>query len=120
MKKVLIALFIISIAAPSFAKLKEKDVIGKWEYSVVTDEGSLTGTLNFFKKDGKVAGDVTTDMGDSFPMTKVEIRENDVLYFELVPDYQTFAITVTVEKKEFSGKVEVDGNEVPITGNKVE
>lgn len=120
MKRLLIALFVLGIALPSFANLKEKDVIGKWKYEVETDQGIMTGFLTFEKKDGELTGEVTTDMGESFPMTKVEIRDDNVLYFELQPDYDVIWSSVTVDKKKFTGTVGSNEMEMPITGEKIE
>ena len=74
MKKLLIALFVLGIAFPSFAQLKEKDIIGKWNYKIVLDEGVLTGVIKFEKKDGKLAGEVNTDDGEIIVMSKIEIH----------------------------------------------
>ena len=47
MKKILILLVVAAISIPSFAGLKEKDVIGKWSYKVETPDEILTGTFTF-------------------------------------------------------------------------
>ena len=121
MKKLLIALFVLGISLPSFAGLDEKDIVGKWNYKVETDQGEMNGTLTFELKEGKLAGKVTTDMGESFPFTKVEIRDDNVLYFELQPDYEVIWAKVTVDKKTFEGSVgSGEAGEMPFTGEKVE
>ncbi len=120
MKKLLILLFVAAISLPSFGKLKEKDVLGKWTYQVETPDDILTGTLTFEKKAGKLAGEVNTDGSENYLLSNVEIRENNVLYFELEPDYDIMQVTLTVKGKEFEGSISVGGEEVPITGEKIE
>ena len=83
MKKVIIALFVLGIALPSFAGLKVKNVAGTWRYQIETEYETMSGTLEF-EKDGKgLTGQVITDDGDIIPLSKVEIMENNVLHFEL-------------------------------------
>ena len=120
MKKLLLIIFVLGMSLSSFAGLKEKHVIGKWKYEAVSDQGSIFGTLTFENKDGKLTGEVNTDDGDTFEFTKVEIRENDVLYFELDTGYETLQATVTVEKKKFSGTLGNNQDEMPFTGEKLQ
>ena len=87
MKKLFIALFVLGIALPSFAGLKVKNVVGSWSYQIETEYETLTGTL-IFEKDGKgLTGQVITDDGQTIPLLKVEIKEDNVLYFEVEVDY---------------------------------
>ena len=120
MKKLLILLFVLGISLPSFAGLKEKDVVGKWRYKVEIDQGTLTGILKFEKNKGKLTGEVITDEGETFPFTKVEIRDNNILYFELEPEYEVMTITLTVKDKKFEGMISTSQGEIPITGEKTE
>ena len=120
MKKLLLVIFVLGMSLSSFAGLKEKHVIGKWKYEAVTDQGSIFGTLTFESKDGKLSGKVNTDDGDTFAFTKVEIRENNVLYFELDTGYETLKATVTMEKKKFSGTVGNNQREMAFTGEKLQ
>ena len=120
MKKVLLALFVLSFALPSFAGIKEKDVVGNWSYKIETDYDTMTGTLNF-KMDGeKLVGEVFTGDGMAIPMTKVEIRENDVVYFELEVDYSKYTGTMNIDGKKYSGTVTQDGVEMSVEGEKLE
>ena len=83
MKKFVIGLFILGIAIPTFAGLKPKDVAGTWTYEITMDGQTISGTMKF-EKDGKeLSGEVITMEGYNFPMTKVEIRDDNVLYFEM-------------------------------------
>jgi len=120
MKKLLIALFVLAISLPSFAKLKEKDVVGTWKYTVEVEGMVLTGVMVFEKKDGKLTGKVIADTGETYPLNNIEIKENNILYFELEPEYEVMKITLTVDGKTFSGGVGTYDGEVPITGKKVE
>ena len=120
MKKLFIALFVLGIALPSFAGIKVKDVVGTWTYLIKTDYETLKGTLKFEKDDTGLTGQVFTDDGETFPLTIVEIRENNVLYFELEVDYTKYKTTMTIEGKKYTGIISIDGVEVPITGEKME
>jgi hypothetical protein len=120
MKKLLFVLFVLGISLQSFAGIKEKDVIGTWKYKVETDEGTLTGNLVFEKKEGKLVGEVNTDDGEIISISKIEIRDNDILYFEVESGYEILEVSVTVTKNTFSGTVGSEMASMPITGEKVE
>ena len=99
MKKLLIALFVLGIALPSFAGLKVKHVVGTWSYEIITDTETLTGTLKFEKDGKKLTGQVITDDGQIIPLSNVQIKENNVLYFEMEVDYNLLKSTMTIEGK---------------------
>jgi len=120
MKKLLTVLFVLGISLQSFAGLKEKDVIGSWKYKVVFEQTTLTGILKFEKKDGKLTGEVISDDGNTFPLTKVEIKEDNILYFELKPEYEVLSGDVSIEGKKFQGTVGNYNGVLPITGEKIE
>ena len=120
MKKLVIALFVLGMALPSFAGLKEKNVVGSWSYKMETEYETTSGTLKFKLQDKKLVGEVLTGDGQTFQMTKVEIRENEVLYFELEVDYSVFEVTLTIDGKKYTGAVVVDGEELSVSGEKIE
>ena len=120
MKKVFILLFVLGVSLPSFAGLKEKHVIGTWSYKVETDQETLTGTMKFAKEDGKLTGKIFSDEGESLSMSNVEIKDNDVLYFEITPDYNVLKISLTIDGKKYEGTVDLGDMQVPITGEKIE
>jgi hypothetical protein len=120
MKKALLLLTVLALSLPALAKLKEKHVIGTWTYTADTGSETLTGTLEFKKMEGMLAGTVTTDMGDIIEMTRVEIRDNNVLYFEVPVDYDVLQISVTVDKKSYSGTIAIPQGEIPVQGVKKE
>jgi hypothetical protein len=121
MKKLIIALFVLGIALPSFAAgLKVKDVVGTWSYEVVTDMETLTGTMKF-EKDGKeLTGQIFSDDGQTIPLSNVQIKENNVLYFEMEVDYNPLEVSMTIEGKKYTGTFGNDGGEVPVTGAKID
>lgn len=119
MKKLMLVLFVLGITLSSFAVPKEKDVLGTWKYKVETDEGELTGTLKFEKKDGALVGEVNTDDGQVFSFSKVELRENDVLYCELDTGYEVLEISVSVKGKAMEGTVGSPGGSFPMTCEKL-
>ena len=120
MKKLLFVLFVLGISLQSFAGIKEKDVIGTWKYKVETDEGTLTGKLTIEKKEGKLVGEVNTDDGEVIAMSNVQLKDNDILYFEVDTGYESLIVSGTVKGKTFEGTVGNDQTSMPITAEKVE
>lgn len=118
MKKILTLVFVLVLSFPSFAKLTEKQVVGKWKYAVETGESQLTGFIKLANNNGKLTGEVITDQNDVFKLSKIELQENNVLYFELQPDYEVFKVTVTVDGKTFKGKVGTQQGDFEINGKK--
>ena len=119
MKNLCIGLFILLLATPVFAKIKAKHVAGTWTYNLQAPDGNLTGSLEFTKeKNDKLSGKVITDTGDTFTMMKVEIKEGDVVYFEVQPDYEVMKVTMTLEDDTYKGIVAVSQGEMPVTGEK--
>ena len=120
MKKLLFALFVLAISSQAFAEITVKQVLGEWKYNVTTDQGALTGIIKIVEKEGKLAGSIISDDGNTFPVTKIEIRKEDVLYLELVPEYEVIMVTLKVDGKKFTGTVGTDQGGFPITGEKKE
>ena len=120
MKKLFIFLFVLGISTQLFADITVTQVAGKWKYSVETDNGNLTGILKFIDTEGKLSGQVITDNGDIFAMTKVELKEGDTLYFELKPEYDVIKVTVKVEGNKFKGNGSTYEGDFLISGEKAE
>lgn len=113
-------MLVIAMALPSFAGIKDKDVIGTWKYKVETDQGLLTGTVTIEKKEGKLAAEVNTDEGEVFAFSKIEIQENDILYMELDTGYEILELTLTVKGKAMEGTVGNEQGSFPMSCEKVE
>ena len=96
MKKLLLGLLIVALSTPVFAKLKAKRLAGTWNYTVQTDQGSLTGIFKFTKVKKELKGEVVTDDGMTMTMDKLEIKDGDVLYFEVTPDYDPIRVTLQI------------------------
>jgi hypothetical protein len=121
MKKLILLVLTLAIATPTFAGLKEKHILGKWSFSMETPDGTMTGSFLFHKKDGKLVGEVNTDQGDYVPLSNIEIRDNNVLYFEVETDYETLTVTLTIEnKKTYTGIVGSQQADLEITGKKAD
>jgi len=120
MKKLLIVLLVLGVSTQVFGKLKEKQVIGKWKYTVETDQGQIEGVFNIIKEEGKLGGEVVTDDGYTLPFTKVEIKEDDTLYMELTTDSDVITISVKIEGDAFNGTASSYMGEAPIVGEKQE
>lgn len=119
MKKLFIILIVLAISIPSIAQLKEKQVIGNWKYIVQTDEGQITGVVAFVSNQGKLEGKVTTSEGDSFPMLKIELKEENTLYFEVQPDMDLIKVSVVIDGDNFKGKGSTSEGSFDLTGKKL-
>ena len=119
MKNLLIGLFILLMVSPVYSKVKSKHIAGTWSYTVQTPDGDLTGNLEFTKaKKGKLSGKVVADDGNTFTMLKVELREGDVVYFEIQPDYEVLKCTMNISGDQYEGLVATSQGEVPVSGEK--
>ena len=118
MKKLLIVLFVLGISVQGFAQLNAKQVVGNWKYIVDTGEGQMTGILKFIEKEGKLAGDVIPDEGGVYPFTRVELKEGNILYFELKPEYDVIKVTVKIEGDKFKGSGSTYDGDFALTGEK--
>lgn len=120
MKKLFAFLFISLISLQLFAKLTNKQVVGKWKYLVETDEGNLTGVFKFTETDGKLSGEVITSDGYTLPITKIEVRDNDTLYLEVKTDSDLITVSVKIDGNNFEGTAASYMGEAPVTGEKQE
>lgn len=120
MKKLFIFLFVLGITTPIFAQLDSKQLIGSWKYSVVTDQGDMTGVFKFVETDGKLSGDVITNDGYTIPITKIEIKEDNNLYLEIQTDSDVIKVSVKIDGNNFKGTGTSYQGEAPITGVKQE
>jgi hypothetical protein len=119
MKKLLLIVFALIITLPSFAALKEKDLIGTWKYKVETDQGDLTGTITFEIKEGTLTGVVNTDDGAIFVFSKLEFREKDMVYMELDDGSELLKISATVKGKTLNGTVSNSQGDLMLHAEKI-
>ena len=121
MKKYLFIFLILGISIQTFAELKPKQIIGKWNYTVDREQGTLKGVFYISEKDGKLSGNIIgNENGDSYPFSKVEIQENETLLLEIGTGDDKITLTLKIEGKKFKGKGTSRNGEAPITGEKVE
>ena len=119
MKKLAILIFTLIISIPLFAQLDSKQLVGKWKYAAKTDQGEITGTFRFEELSGKLMGTVITNEGYEVPFSKIELREKNVLYFEVTTDTDVIKVTLTIEGEKFKGTGTSFQGEVPVTGEKL-
>lgn len=120
MKKLMLVMLVLGTSLTSFAGPKEKDVLGTWKYKVETDQGELTGTVTIEKKEGKLVAEVHTDEGEVLPFSKVELKEENLLYMELDTGYDLLELSLNVKGKSMEGTVGSPGGSFPISMEKVE
>jgi hypothetical protein len=121
MKKLIIVLFVLNLFAfAANAQSNNEKIIGKWKYSVETDYSPTGGVLIFSEKDGKLKGEVAPDDGGLYPMTKVEMREDDTIYFELKPEYDVIKVALKIDGNKLKGTGSTYQGEFTVTGEKKE
>lgn len=120
MKKLMLVMLVLGTSLTSFAGPKEKDVLGTWKYKVETDQGELTGTVTIEKKEGKLVAEVHTDEGEVLPFSKVELKEENLLYMELDTGYDLLELSLNVKGKSMEGTLGSPGGSFPISMEKVE
>lgn len=120
MKKLLFVLFILGMFYQGNAQPDHTTILGKWEYNVVTDYSPMSGVLIFSEKEGKLSGEVAPAEGGLFPMTKVEVLEDNFLYFELKPEYDVIKVKVKIDGKKFKGTGSTYEGEFALSGEKKE
>lgn len=120
MKKLFIVAFVMVLVSPLFAQLNTKQVVGNWKYSVVTDQGDMTGVFKFVETEGKLTGNVITSDGYTIPITKIEIKAENNLYLEIQTDNDLIKVNVKIEGKTYKGTASSSMGEAPITGVKQE
>ena len=120
MKKFLFVLFILGVFYQGNAQPDYSTILGKWKYSVETDYSPMGGLLIFSEKDGTLKGEVAPDEGGFFPMTKVEMRENDTIYFELKPEYDVIEVTLKIDGNKLKGTGSTYQGDFAVSGEKKE
>jgi len=118
MKKLVFVCMFLGFVTQAFAQLNEKELIGTWKYNVSTDQGPLTGTLNFTKKDGKLAGKVVSSDGQSWTMNSLEIKEADTVNFEVIPQGETFRSSLNFKEDTFTGTTGPVHTQYKVTGER--
>ncbi len=120
MKKIFILLFVLGFSMPVFAEITVSQVVGKWKYEVVTDQGSISGVFKFVEKEGVLSGDVLTDDGHTLPLSKIEMKEGDVLSFEIKTDSDVIKVSMKIDGKTYKGTASSYRGEASVTGKKME
>jgi len=118
MKKWFLLLFVLGITTVAFSQ-NNNQVIGKWKYTIDTGSELWTGIFNFAEKEGKLAGELTTNEGTIMPFSKIEFLEDNMLKLEIETDNDIIKIAVKVDGNKFNGSGSSSQGEAPITGEKV-
>jgi len=118
MKKVVLVCLILGFSTQISAQLKEKELMGNWKYTVSTDQGPLTGILNFAEEEGKLAGKVISSEGESWTMKSLEIKEADTVNFEVTPQGEIFKSTLKFVGDTFTGMTGPTHTQYKVTGER--
>ncbi len=107
MKKVFILLVVFSLSA--FKAVghfpDKKDVTGEWKFSCPeAPYGYQSGILNFELKKGDLEGDVNFDDGYKIDLTKVELKDQELI-LNLYVDYELITVKLTVDEDKLTGHV---------------
>jgi len=118
MKKLVFVCMFLGFVTQAFAQLNEKELVGTWKYNVSTDQGPLTGTLNFTEEEGKLAGKVVSSDGQSWTMKSLEIKEADTVNFEVTPQGETFRSSLNFKEDTFTGMTGPVHTQYKVTGER--
>jgi hypothetical protein len=118
MKKMFSILFVLFISIQLFAQPNNKEILGKWKYTVDTGGNLMTGVVRIAEVDGKLTGDATVE-GYTIPFTKIEYKEDKKLVIVMKTDTDEYKIDVKVDGNKFSGMGSSYQGEAPITGEKI-
>jgi len=122
MKKMFVLTLLVSVfsfASNSAEKIKEKDIVGEWKYTVSSVPAEYeTGTLVFEEKENKLTGKVKFSAGYDADFNKVELKEN-TLTFGLYVDYEYISGEVKIDGKKMEGTVNTPDGKVPLKAEKV-
>lgn len=118
MKKILLFSIILLFNLPLLAKITNKQITGTWNYTVDTGSEIWKGVFKFTETEGKLAGQAITNDGYTLPFSKIEIREENILYLEIKTESDLIKITLKVDQNKFSGKGTSYQGEAPVTGEK--
>ena len=121
MKKTsLLLLFLMTISTVTFARLKEKQIVGKWKYEITLSNAQLEGSFVFNQKDGKLEGKNIQSDGNIPNLSNIKVnKKNETLCFNLLRETDIpieFILTVTHNK--FRGKGWISDADFEITGEK--
>lgn len=54
----------------------------------------------------------------NIPMSKVEIQDGDIVYFEIQPEYEVIRVSMNIEGDKYEGMVAGTQGEMPVSGEK--
>ncbi|MEP2057014.1 MAG: hypothetical protein ABJJ05_04375 [Maribacter litoralis] len=103
MKQLVLVCVYLACATQAFSQLTEKQLEGNWNYSVVTDQGTMTGVLNFSNDKGVLTGKVLSDDGQTWNMNSLEILEENTINFKISPQGETFSTSLIFNGNTFTG-----------------
>ena len=118
MKKLVFVCMFLGFATQAFAQLNEKELMGTWKYSVMTDQGQLTGILNFGEEEGKLSGKVVSNDGQTWTMDSLELKEANTVNFEVTPQGETFKSTLKFVGDTFTGMTGPTHTQYKVTGER--
>lgn len=120
MKKLMVLVFFLGIFFHGNAQTDYEPLLGKWKYSVESDASPMGGVFIFSERDGKLKGEVAPDEGGLYPMTKIDLRESDTIYFELKPEYDVIKVALKIDEEKLKGTGSTYQGEFVITAEKKE
>jgi len=109
MRKVLVLLFVLSIAAPASA---QSPADGKWTFTMDSQMGQVSGQVEMKSEGGKLTGTFVLDGGRTLQITNGSVSGND-LAFDLVRDRpsggtMTYNMTGKVDGDTINGVARAD------------
>lgn len=113
---------VITYSTASFAHLKPKEIIGKWNYEIVLSNAQLEGSFLFVQKNGKLKGENVSSEGIASKLNNLKVnKKNETLCFQVYrEDDVPIGFILIVNHNKFRGKGWINDVSFEITGNKIE
>lgn len=121
MKKILILLLILTLVLPAFARLKSKQIVGKWKYEIALYNAQMDGSFVFTQKDGEFEGENIQSDGTVSKLSDIKInKKSETLSFKLIRENDLpIEFVLIVNHNKFKGKGWINDVSFEITGNEI-
>ncbi len=117
----ILLLFLLALSTATFARLKSKQIVGKWKYEIALYNAQLEGSFIFTQKDGKLEGEGIQSDGQVNQLSNIKVNnKNETLCFDLIrEDDVPIEYILIVNHNKFRGKGWINDVSFEITGDKI-
>lgn len=116
-----LVLFILALSNVSSARLKPKQLAGKWKYKILLYNAQLEGWFEFSLKDDEFEGKNIQSDGKISKLSDIKINnKNETLCFKLVRENDVpIDFILIFNDNKFKGKGWISDESFEITGDKI-